>query len=99
MFPLRALTVTDAEVDGKVVGDKVAEGVEITLVANGTTEDMPDDGSCVITEPLVEGKGADGTRETEITEEATWIEDVVKTIVDAEFVSAAALVDVVELVP
>lgn len=101
MFPLNALTVIDAEVEGILVGDKVATGVEITLVAKGITEEMPEDPSCVITEPLVEGKTEEPTRETDISDEAIWIEDVVKTTIGelAEPVLVVVLVEVEELAP
>jgi len=101
IFPASALTVIDTEAEGILVGDKVATGVEITLVAKGTTEEMPEDPSCVITEPLVEGKTEEPTRETDISDDAIWIEDVVKTTIGelAEPVLVAAPAEVEELDP
>lgn len=78
--------VTDSceEVLVRLVGDSVAEDVEMTVVGNGTTEDSPEVGRAVIIDPLVDGVKDEDTSETDIVDEATGIEEPVKITTDEE---------------
>lgn len=84
MFPLIGLTEGSEDVPVRLVGDRVPEDVGMTVVGYGTTEDSPDVGKTVMSEPLVEGVKEEDTRETEIVDEATGMEELVKTIIDGD---------------
>ena len=82
MLPLTGLTEGIAEVLVRLAENKVGDEVETTDVGNGTTEDMPAVGKLVIMEPLVEGWTDEGIRDTDIVDDATAIEEVVKMTTD-----------------
>jgi hypothetical protein len=63
-------------------GDKVGDVVETTDVGNGTTEKMPAVDNVVMVDPLIEGWTDEGTRDTDIVDDAKPIKEVVKITAD-----------------